>query len=971
MGLDAPLNAFDAERTLADESAPAAFVVDAKGEIVWTNPAAELLRAQGAFGEAARAVLERIGASTTTGLARIRTEGPGRAAMTFKGSRIVVGEGHGVLLKSVEPAAGGGAGAQAEQSAPSPDVGPALEELSTAQPDEPLRGEELPAPEPLAQERVAQEPVAEAPLAQEDAAQEDLAQEELAQEPAADEPVAEDDGGEADGGDEPAAAPAAAPDWSDLRFVFEIDAGGRIAFLSPDLGEVAGASAASALGRPWDEVCAELELDPAGEVAERLRTRAPWADVGIAWPLAGGGRLPLVLSALPIFDRGRTFIGFRGLGRATPATAPGSDEAVPVAQPDAAEASPTELASEQEPTAALTEAPETPPADRAAATSDAPSSAQPAPHLEEPEVAALSDEPPPIVSLPQPAETFEGNVVKLRDPAIAPRPPAPQGLSVVEETAFDEIARRLRDFSGRLSQEAPERPAPSLPETAEMVVPANPPADWTLDDVDGRAPDASYADDLLRVLDKLPLGALILRAGEVAHANRPALDMLGHSDLASLVSRGAGDLFAEQLPRDDAAPSNLRVLARDGMEIDVEARLNAISWRGAPATLVTLKRAEGYSAEVHSAIQREKEMAEILDTATDGVMTLDSAGRILSVNRSAQALFGIDARKVIGSLFTLSLAPESRRVAFDYLDSLKGSGVAAILNDGREVLGLASQGGAIPLYLTIGRIGPAHEGRYCAVLRDITHWKKAEEELLAAKRQAERANAQKSEFLTRVAHEIRTPLTAIIGFADVMIEERFGAVGNSRYRDYLRDIRQAGHHLIALVGDLLELSRVETGRLQLDFAPVDLNEALSQAAALLQPQANRDRVIIRTSLARTLPPVLADRKTLRQILTNLLSHAVKLSRPGGQVIAATVFTDAGQAVVRIRDSGAGMSPRDLAKAVEPFRPLTASKDSEPGGGLPLTKALAEANQALFSMQSEVGVGTVVEVTFPTARVLAD
>jgi len=940
MRLDEPLDPVEANRTLADSRAPAAFVVDADGAIIWLNPAAEALRAQGAFGGSAEAVLARVGASGAAGLVRIRPDG-GAPAMTFRASRIVVGDGPGLLLQRVDQ--------EREASAPAP-----LAEL-----DERDGGPSAGAAMTRSEEAVdlAGEPDDALPVH---------------------EPAAEDSAGQE--AEAPAATPSvAARDWSDLRFVFEIDADGKIAFLSPDLGEAVGTSAAAAVGRAWADVCAELELDPANEVAERLQSRAPWSDVGIAWPVEGQGRLSLALSALPIFDRGRTFIGFRGLGRATPAAQAESDATVTSpadALADAPELSRAEPATEPlaQSIDAAAEAEETP-ADQVAlqVEADSPDSASSVgdPAVMEPLAGESVGEPAPIVSLPPSTESFEGNVIKLREPAIAPRPASLHGLSVVEETAFDEIARRLRGFSGRLSQGTHERPVASLPETAEVLAPSVPTTDWTLDDLEGRAPDASYADDLLRVLDKLPIGALVLRAGEVAHANRPALDMLGHNDLGSLVSRGAGDLFAEPLPRDDAAPSSLRVLAQDGLEIDVEARLSAISWRGAPATLVTLKRAEAYSAEVHSAIQREKEMAEILDTATDGVMTLDPAGRILSVNRSAEALFGIDARKVIGSLFTLSLAPESRRVAFEYLDSLKGSGVAAMLNDGREVLGLASQGGAIPLYLTIGRIGPAHEGRYCAVLRDITHWKKAEEELLAAKRQAERANAQKSEFLTRVAHEIRTPLTAIIGFAEVMTEERFGPVATPRYKEYLADIRRAGEHLIALVGDLLELSRVETGRLQLDFTPIDLNEALSQAAALLQPQANRDRVIIRTSLARNLPPVLADRKSMRQVLTNLLTNAVRLSRPGGQVIAATVFTDAGQAVIRIRDSGAGMSAKDLAAAVEPFRPLTGDKDADAGVGLPLTKALAEANQALFSMQSEIGVGTVMEVTFPTMRVLAD
>ena len=130
----------------------------------------------------------------------------------------------------------------------------------------------------------------------------------------------------------------------------------------------------------------------------------------------------------------------------------------------------------------------------------------------------------------------------------------------------------------------------------------------------------------------------------------------------------------------------------------------------------------------------------------------------------------------------------------------------------------------------------------------MTHWKKAEGELLNAKRQAEKASSAKSDFLAKISHEIRTPLNAIIGFSEVMMQERFGPIGNERYRQYLKDIHASGGHLVSLLNDLLDLSKIEAGKLELDFADVDLNELMQQSVALMQPQANRERIIIRTSL---------------------------------------------------------------------------------------------------------------------------
>src|SRR6185437_15863606 len=174
--------------------------------------------------------------------------------------------------------------------------------------------------------------------------------------------------------------------------------------------------------------------------------------------------------------------------------------------------------------------------------------------------------------------------------------------------------------------------------------------------------------------------------------------------------------------------------------------------------------------------------------------------------------------------------------ALDYLAGLRTNGVAAVMNDGREVLGVVRRGGMVPLFMTLGRIGEAAAPRFCAVLRDLTQLKRAEEELRSAKGEAERTSAHKSDFLARISHEIRTPLNAILGFAELMIEERFGPIGNARYRDYLKDIHSSGNYVISLVNDLLDLSKIEAGKLDLAFAEVSLNEVVAGAVALLQPE---------------------------------------------------------------------------------------------------------------------------------------
>ncbi len=401
----------------------------------------------------------------------------------------------------------------------------------------------------------------------------------------------------------------------------------------------------------------------------------------------------------------------------------------------------------------------------------------------------------------------------------------------------------------------------------------------------------------------------------------------------------------------------------------------------APRSLdpVSPRRAEptrpGIDAELRHYQREARELAAILDTAMDGVAVLDAQGRVKTLNRSAEALFGFDRAEVSGKPFTTLIAPESRARADSYFEGLKSNGVASLLNDGREILGLTRQGGTIPLFMTLGKIGDgaAHEeARYCALLRDMTHWKTVERELDEARREAERASALKSDFLARISHEIRTPLNAILGFAEVIMDEQFGPIGNARYKDYLKDIRNSGALVLSLVNDLLDLSKIEAGKMELSFEAVDVNAIVSECVSIMQPQASAAGVVTRLSLAPQLPHICADARSLRQIVLNLLSNAIKFTQGGGQVIISTALTDANCAALRIRDTGVGMSEGDVEIALQPFRQVASARASGGTGlGLPLTKALVEANRASFTIKSKLHEGTLVEVVFPPARVVAN
>jgi PAS domain S-box-containing protein len=495
------------------------------------------------------------------------------------------------------------------------------------------------------------------------------------------------------------------------------------------------------------------------------------------------------------------------------------------------------------------------------------------------------------------------------------------------------------------------------------------------------------------IIDHLPLGLLVTQNGEAVYANRHLLELTEHESFEQFKSQmGASGLFASNenhiqnkagktLVQSDYEKSLFTLLTKSGKTVKVEANIQSTQWNETSASLTSVKRVNeitppqirGLELDLLSAKSELRELQSVLDTATDGIISIDSEGRILGMNRSSEALFGFDQNELAGEMMTVLFEPESHVAALDYLEGIRSNGVRSIMNDGRDVKGRERNGGIIPLFMTIGRVGEdRNASRFCIVLRDITHWKKVESDLLDAKRAAEDSSTNKTDFLTTVSHEIRTPLNAIIGFSQVMMTESFGPIGNERYKQYARDIHASGEHVVSLVNDLLDLSKVASGKLEMTFASVDMNAVVAACVAMIQPQANAGKVIVRSQLASHLPLIVADERALRQIVINLLSNAAKFTEAGGQVIASTSFTDQGEVVVRVRDTGVGMGEEEVKRAMEPFRQIPGPRSgSGTGLGLPLTKALVEANRAAFSIQSAPQQGTLVEVTFPSTRVLAE
>lgn len=246
--------------------------------------------------------------------------------------------------------------------------------------------------------------------------------------------------------------------------------------------------------------------------------------------------------------------------------------------------------------------------------------------------------------------------------------------------------------------------------------------------------------------------------------------------------------------------------------------------------------------------------------------------------------------------------------------------------------------------------------------------------LRKAKERAEEASKVKSEFLATISHELRTPLNAIIGFSELMLMKTFGPLGHENYEEYLGSIHNSGQHLLKIINDILDVSKIEAGKLDLAEETFDLIEVGSESLRLTAHKAQEGGLRLTSELPDNPLPFFGDRRRLMQILFNLLSNAIKFTPAGGSVTLSIQVLDDGRARITVADTGIGMAPKDIEKALTPFGQIDSklSRSHEGTGlGLPLTKSLAEMHQAQFDIVSTPWVGTKILITFPASRLRRD
>ena len=258
--------------------------------------------------------------------------------------------------------------------------------------------------------------------------------------------------------------------------------------------------------------------------------------------------------------------------------------------------------------------------------------------------------------------------------------------------------------------------------------------------------------------------------------------------------------------------------------------------------------------------------------------------------------------------------------------------------------------------------------------RNITGHVESQEALRASKEEAEIANRAKSEFIANMSHELRTPLNAVIGFSGLVQQEPFGSLGHEKYREYIKDIRESGEHLLSLINDILDLSKVESGNAELYEERIDFVKLVESILTIMRHHAEESGIQIRVDLPENLPEIMGDERKIKQILMNVMSNAIKFTRPGGQVTVSASASWRNGFVFQVRDTGIGMAEDDIPAAFEKFRQIDSDLNRSYEGtglGLPLARGLAELHGGTIGLESRLSHGTVVTIRLPAWRIIRD
>ncbi|MBB6252660.1 PAS domain-containing sensor histidine kinase [Nitrospirillum iridis] len=396
-----------------------------------------------------------------------------------------------------------------------------------------------------------------------------------------------------------------------------------------------------------------------------------------------------------------------------------------------------------------------------------------------------------------------------------------------------------------------------------------------------------------------------------------------------------------------------------------------VSRRRAHDRVVLMDSLEQANAVLHAS---ERKYRDIYENAVEGMFTITIGGAFLSANPALVRMLGYASEEDLANAMPdawTRLFVDSRPRA----DFPRGVAERGAIQD--FVAEIRRKDGSTLWASLSARVLLDEAGRAYAIqgtADDITDRRRAEVALRLAKEQSEFASRSKTEFLANMSHELRTPLNAIIGFSEIIGSQSLGVIDNPAYAEYARDIHDSGRMLLDLINDILDLSKIEAGKRELNEHMVDLPRVFASCLRVVKERAIRGGINLQTDYADFLPRLRADEVALKQLLSNLLANAVKFTLKGGSVTLGAGVDGEGRLVITVTDTGIGMRAEDIGRALEPFRQIENPLTRTAGGaglGLPLVRALVELHNGKLEIDSEPGAGTTARVIMPADRVWPD